>query len=220
MPSPIKVTVGGVLMENQRWSCGFAFTVDGPTATPTGAQMTAFANQMYTDWLSAAWNTTASGAFAIKGLVGNIGNVDQVRAYWRDPATGRAQVVGASTGASQAGTNQRLVPPQNAMVVSLLTDLAGRHNRGRIYLPWAQSTLNGRIGGGIASGVATSIANFISLARTRQVAGYTLFPVVDSSTVPQPQITAVRSDNVVDTQRRRRDKVTATETATVTLVVG
>jgi hypothetical protein len=70
------------------------------------------------------------------------------------------------------------------------------------------------------STTATGFAAFLTALNAIQMAGNTVTAVIRSNTGhfagPLP-ITRVKIDNVPDTQRRRRDKVTATAIATGTV---
>lgn len=216
-----RLTIGGTLIANQRWSIGVSLVQSGALTTPSAAEMGSFAQQAYADFLSAAWNTAASGAQALNAVVGSASNVDQARAYFYGTSS-TAQVVGQSTGAAVPGATSRTQPGQVAIVCSLLTGLAGRSNRGRLYLP--NGTINtgadGNLSTALLQGIANSIANWLSLLRTRSLGGSTVIPVVASATGPGVPITTVRVDSVADTQRRRRDKIAPTVTRTASLIVG
>ena len=109
-----------------------------------------------------------------------------------------------------------------AIVATLLTGRAGRSYRGRVYIPGTGATdASGNFTSALATGLATSVANFLSKAATRSLNGGVFIPSVTSATrLENTPITRVRVDNVNDTQRRRRDKVIATASSTVSIVVG
>lgn len=214
----LRLSVVGTLQGNQTWS--FSIATNAPASTTAG-DVAAYAVQAYTDFLSAAWNTSATGTVALKTLVLSADSVTGVRAYWHANDAGPASITGASTAAAVAGTGISPSPPQCALVASLLTGFSGRSNRGRIYLPYT--------GGGVAATgraskdpgqVATTVANWLSLVRTRSLGATATLPIVHGVNGNGFPITAVRVDNVVDTQRRRRDKITATATGNAGLVVG
>lgn len=219
-----RATFGGRLVAAQRWSIGFSFT-DGveDAAVPDAATMAALAQQLYADFISSAWSTTASPATPLSARIGSEGNLDQCRlyAYATEGAT-QAGTVGVSSGAAVAGTTSPIMPPQVAIVASLRTDFPGRSNRGRVYIPNRTAVLStdGQVTASVCTAVATAVANFLSLARTRTVRGGNLVPIVDSSTAPDTEVTRVTVDSILDTQRRRRDKLVAATNASANLVVG
>lgn len=216
-----RVTLGGVLVGAQRWSIGLSVLADGPA--PDAAAASAFANTVFDDFVSTAWNPSTSGSMKINGMVGAAGNLDSCRVYYYPTGATAATIVGASTRASNAGLNSITAPPQCAVVVSLLTGLAGRANRGRIYVPGlaiSLGTTTGQLTSGTPAPLAQSIANFITLLRTRQLTtGSNSVPIVAGATGGGYPITTVRVDSVVDTQRRRRDKVTPAITANASVIV-
>lgn len=221
MPTHMKAVVYGTLASGvQGWSIGINLL--GPSGYPVGdPAINAAAQQLYADFLSAGWSTATSGAVALAGLAGTEAKVDGVRLYGYSGNFTVAAVVGQSTGASVPGTGATVMPPQTALVCTLRTGLAGRARQGRIYLP---HQVGGMTTGGQTSRnvgqVATSVANVLSLWRTRTYNGSNLVPIVAGATAGQLEVTAVTVDNVLDTQRRRRDKVKATTTGRAALVVG
>ena len=102
-----------------------------------------------------------------------------------------------------------VIPNQCATVVSLRTGVSGRANRGRSYLPGVgpgSLTTSGTIDGGTAAAIALGIADFFTDMGTD---GHN--PVVYSrSQRAAIAVTSVVVDEVVDTQRRRRDKLIGT----------
>lgn len=219
-----RVTFGGRLVAAQRWSIGFSFFDGQEDATvPSAPIMAAFAQQMYADFISAAWSTATAPATPISARISTDGNLDQCRAYaYAVTGAATAGTVGVSTGAAVAGTSAPTMPPQVAIVASLRSDFPGRSNRGRVYIPNRTAVLsaNGQVTASVCTGVATAIANFLSLARTRTINGRPIIPIVDSSTTTDSEIVRVTVDSVLDTQRRRRDKLVAETVASAPLVVG
>lgn len=217
-----RATFGGVLAGAQRWSIGISFTTTPAPGGVDSVGMTALANNLFTAFNTNAWSTTASGSAQLKSIASSSANLDKVRTYYYPGSATVAAVVGESTQTSIPGTGGRTQPAQSAIVCSLLTGLAGRSNRGRVYLPngTTPTDANGTFSTSLAAPIAQSLANFLSAIRTASAFGGTIVPIVDSSTGADYPITVVRCDNVTDTQRRRRDKITPTVTAAVSLIVG
>lgn len=96
------------------------------------------------------------------------------------------------------------LPPQNAIVVTLRTALAGRSYRGRVYLPGA-SELASSATGSIESAAMTNANDFIDNIITETVSGQTWNLGVASPTLglTTAVTNALVRDNVFDTQRRR-----------------
>lgn len=209
-----RVVIGGILAGAQRWSIGVNLQVAGST-TPSPAQMNTFAQAVYASFLSNVWSNASSG---LNGFASSSANVDSCHAYYYPVTiTSGATATGVSSGAAVAGSGVRSNPPQSALVVSLRTALAGRKGRGRVYLPIGVMSYNtnGTIGSTL-SGLATNFAAFltnVSSGIALAVQGVT--PIVVGLTVPTGStITSVAIDNVMDTQRRRRDKIAASATVT------
>ena len=216
--SHARIVIGGTLGGSQGWSIGITVQQD---EAPTPNQAQAYAAQAYADFLSAAWNTSATGAAPIKNLVSTSGNVTGARVYFYPTGSTTASVSGVSTASPQGGVGTATNPPQTALVVSLLSGFPGRHNRGRIYLPLLTSGVDSNLRwSGNVQPVAVSIANWLSLVRTRALTDTPTAPIVGGATATNVAISTVRVDNVLDTQRRRRDKISATATGVASLIVG
>ena len=128
-----------------------------------------------------------------------------------DPATDgqltRVEVVLALTGVA-AG---EMLPYQCATVISLLTDSATRHGRGRFYLP---PLATGTVDGGLISAAAITSLDTAWTAFFDSLNTDGLNPVVRNRTghISTP-VTGARVGNVFDTQRRRRNKLVEVYTA-------
>lgn len=107
-------------------------------------------------------------------------------------------------------------PNQSALVVTLQTARPGRTGRGRVYMPFLapQFGVNtDRLAAGLADPLAFHFAQFIT--DLGQIDGgdpavFGPFPIAVQSTVNMaapPMVTSVRVGDVIDTQRRRRNKV-------------
>ena len=129
-----------------------------------------------------------------------------------DQSTGK-QLTRAETAIGVAGTDATgvLLPPQLAVVCSLRTDLATRAGRGRMFWPGPASDAltDGTLG-------ATPIAAFVTAgsALFSAMGASSLIPVLYSRTTTLVQvITSFDIGSVLDTQRRRRDKLVETRTS-------
>lgn len=103
------------------------------------------------------------------------------------------------------------MPPQSAIVASLETGRPGRSFRGRIYWPALGFPIQpntGRIDITDATSIATSTATLLGDIASAAPGGAALIPVIASAKLgEQTPITSVAVGTVVDTQRRRRDKL-------------
>nr|CRY96131.1 hypothetical protein [uncultured prokaryote] len=214
----LRATIGGRLAGAQRWSVGFTFGLT--SVFPTPDQASALATQLFTDFDTSVWSNVSGGASPYKGYVGTPSTLDQCRVYVKESSSAPAAIVGSSSNAAVAGTLTPAQAPQISLVVTLEDGLAGRSHKGRIYLPF-RASVDDPVAGinvGRAQTLATQVANFLSLARTRGTGGVTLTPIVSSLTSTNP-ITRCSVDTILDTQRRRRDKIVGTRVGT-NLIVG
>ena len=218
---PLQITVGGRLAGAQRWSMGFGFRLTPDGGLPSAEALTTLANQLFSDFNTTWFSTTTSGSLRLGAQMGTRSSFDSVRTYYTNAPGSPALVVGASTTASVAGTAGGNQPPQIAAVCTLLTGRAGRSYRGRVYVPINTGTdTDGTFAASVAQAQAQACANFLSAAATRSLNGGVLIPCVTSATrAENTPITAVRVDNVLDTQRRRRDKIVATARPQSSLVI-
>lgn len=175
----------------------FSFTMHAEGSLSTGDAATAFG-----DALTAAWGA------GMDDLTTADVDLTLASAATIDPATDgqitRVEVVLALTGVD-AG---EMLPFQCATVVSLLTASATRHGRGRFYLPpLAVSTIDqGRVKAASMTVLDTAWTAFFDSLNTDGVT-----PVVRNRTGHiSTTVTSARIGDVIDTQRRRRNKLTET----------
>lgn len=214
-----RIVVGGILCQAQRWSIGVNLSI-GDLNVPSPAQMTTFAESVRALFDADVW----SGAVSFKTLASSTATLDICHAYYS--ASGHVpppyQVSGDSTGASVPGTTTRTFPPQAAIVATLRTDQSGRSARGRVYLPMGNGSFavnTGTLSTSLAA-TATGLAAFLTAVNGSSLAGNTVSCSVQSNVTSTPTLLPIRRvtiDNVVDTQRRRRDKIVATVTAAGTV---
>jgi hypothetical protein len=176
----------------------FSFTMHAEGSLSTGDAATAFA-----DALTAAW-----GAGMDDVTTADV-DLTLASAATIDPATDgqitRVEVVLALTGVG-AG---EMLPFQCATVVSLLTASATRHGRGRFYLPPLAALVldGGRISAASLAVLDTAWTAFFDSLNTDGVT-----PVVRNRTGHiSTTVTSARIGDVIDTQRRRRNKLTETQ---------
>jgi hypothetical protein len=182
--------------------------------------MTTFAEAVRASFDSNVW----SGAVSFKTLASSTATLDICHAYYS--ASGSPpppyQVSGDSTGASVAGSTTRTFPPQCAIVATMRTAQSGRNARGRAYLPMGNGSFavsSGTLSTSLAA-TATGLAAWLTAVNGIAMGGNIVVASVQSNVGGSPTlrpITRVTIDNVVDTQRRRRDKIVATVTAAGTV---
>lgn len=116
-------------------------------------------------------------------------------------------------GATGSAADQHC-PNQTALVFTLKTSRAGKSGKGRVYLPLlspAALDANGRISGTVTDHLATNFATFLTAVDAYDHGGAEgPFEIaVQSKVFPgaAAPVTSVAVGNVLDTQRRRRDKL-------------
>ena len=120
------------------------------------------------------------------------------------------------------GTGNVTLTPQSAVVVSLITGNPTRNGRGRLYWPavgYPLATDTGRLATGKASAIAGGMKNYLRGVQDALKSGLEAGPggalvvelqVVSKSTSQAYRVNTLRVGDVVDTQRRRRDRMPET----------
>lgn len=186
----------GQLPGGEIWSCTVAYAEShgGQMRAPTFTELTGMALALDAQWI-VFWNsqTTRWGL----GV-----NYTGLKAYYRPANQGQATVEGEVAGVTTSGTGAVTLPNQCARVLTLLSGRPGRKNRGRIYLPM------------LAFGVGTSQApldeiasNFATAMNTASDDMNTTFGLDVAILAGELPATTCEVDNLIDTQRRRRNKL-------------
>lgn len=193
----IKVVFSGKLPGSEHWST--SFWVAGQVAHDV-VELTNLAHDV--DQMA-----QAGGAFypELKNICGTQVTVDQIDVYQYEGGT-KAAVQATQAASWTASTASITLPNQVCAVASLRTGLPGRARRGRMYLPvlGTVSSASGQCTDGnlnlLSQGLATFFGSFNTLAWGK-------VSVMSASTSDLYQVTEVQIDSVLDTQRRRRDKL-------------
>jgi len=178
----------------------WSFTLHAEGSLSTADAATAFGDALTAAWAGGMDDVTTADVDCTLASVAAL-----------DPATDgqltRVEVVLALTGVA-AG---EMLPYQCATVISLLTDSATRHGRGRFYLP---PLATGTVDGGLISAATITSLDTAWTAFFDSLNTDGLNPVVRNRTghVSTP-VTSARVGNVFDTQRRRRNKLVEVYTA-------
>jgi len=178
----------------------FSFTLHAEGSLSTADAATAFGDALTACWAAGMDDVTTADIDLTLASVAAL-----------DPATDgqltRVEVVLALTGVA-AG---EMLPFQCATVISLLTDSATRHGRGRFYLP---PLATGTVDGGLISAATITSLDTAWTAFFDSLNTDGLNPVVRNRTghISTP-VTSARVGNVFDTQRRRRNKLVEVYTA-------
>lgn len=201
----IDVVISGVIGNAvQQWSCQFTNAAVDHSAVPGDISV----GDLVT--IATSVRTALQGPGPLLSIMGSDVSVKAIRAYLRKAGDPLATLVGEDT-TVMGGAGTPTVPTQCAVVATLLTGAAGVRNRGRVYWPIAGATT--RL---MTTGQNTTVANetrdIIDALRTSVSSawGTAAGPVVGNNGL---LVTRVRVDNVIDTQRRRRDKIAPTSTA-------
>jgi hypothetical protein len=139
-----------------------------------------------------------------------------VTSYLYKGGTGAAFTVQTSLSGKAGTASSSALPNQCAIVVSLLTGIPGRSTRGRAYLPGFASVSMGGVTGQLQTGGVAQVCNaFAAMLSGIKDTTNGRSPVIASATHGlMTPITGVAIDTIVDTQRRRRDKLTAVARST------
>jgi len=175
----------------------FTFTMHAEGTISTGDAATAFGDALTAAWAAGMDDITTP---EVDLTLASAASIDTAT----DGQITRVEVVLTLTGVNVG----EMLPFQCATVVSLLTASATRHGRGRFYLPpLAVDTLtNGRINGATTTILDTAWTAFFDSLNTDG-----LTPVVRNRTGHvSTTVTSARIGDVIDTQRRRRNKLTET----------
>lgn len=178
----------------------WSFTLHAEGSLSTADAATAFGDALTAAWAGGMDDVTTADVDCTLASVAAL-----------DPATDgqvtRVEVVLALTGVA-AG---EMLPYQCATVISLLTESATRHGRGRFYLP---PLATGTVDGGLISAATITSLDTAWTAFFDSLNTDGVNPVVRNRTghISTP-VTSARVGNVFDTQRRRRNKLVEVYTA-------
>jgi hypothetical protein len=211
-----RVVLKGRLGPQEVWSCTPTYDPDLETSF---------------DWNQSFGDTIATAIAAVPipaGLAGGLstaGSLDSVRLELRRGSD--HELLGVSekpkTGAAVGGTTPKM-PPQTAIVASLRSQTPGASGRGRLYWPAVGLGLDAttlRLVGADVTAASTGFKTYLSaigaaILSTGAWAPWTAMPLVVLSRTKNQTfpITNILVGNVADTQRRRRDAMPETYTAT------
>jgi len=164
---------------------------------------------------NAAWVTALTagwvGAPAVEDIYASDTIMDTATTAGINPATD-GQTTRVTATVSHAGSiTGNPLPYQVAVVISLLTDTATRHGRGRLYLPAPDVSMcvDGKLSSTALTNIDTGMTALFDSLNTS-----VLTPVVRNRTAHSSlNVTSARVGSVFDTQRRRRNKIPETYTA-------
>ena len=201
-PNPhLRVTwFGDGWSQQEEWSTGLR--ING-VVMPTDAQMTSLDSAFSALFADAALSTSGAVRYLgckvapqdVNGLYGNTGVAkEKIRATPQALPT-------TATGL-----------PQATVVATLTTATPrGRANEGRMYLPatWKVASADGRISSGDATAIATAVVTFINAVDAVGLGAVSVFSKGNLLTPAGAvrDVKGVRIGRVIDTQRRRRNRI-------------
>ncbi len=199
-------TFTGKLPGSEIWSVGIRSAASSVTDP---AALLQYATGGHTAFLADLWTTGTLKFYNIPSVT-----FDQCTVRHINTAGITTNQADYAPGPTAAGGTSQTAPNQACTVLSLDTARSGRSYRGRMFLPtlapeWGAGTgkITSAMATALATGGATLVGDLNALTTTSPSTG-PFACAIQSKTSGQPPavITSVRVGNVVDTQRRRRDK--------------
>jgi hypothetical protein len=196
-----RLVLRGTITGGQSWSVGFHFQND---AVADSAALNA--------WLTSINAAVTTALNPIIDLWATDTDCFGLTAYYVDTATDKV-ISGAEQNLTTPVTGSSSVrhPGQSCIVASLRTPFLGAQFRGRLYWPL---TGLGLLGGLIVditdcTTLAEATANLLNIINDSTLAGTSPSATTRGNSATDPTgISSVVVDQVPDTQRRRRDKIT------------
>lgn len=203
--SYVRVGIIGSTVGGEVWSIN-------PCFDPTG-EWGSTVDQVALDAAATAIAALSPGA-ALLGHLSTTLSIQGARVEVRDDNSDA--LIGISTAQRAtplSGSGTALMPAQCALVYSLRTNTPGASGRGRIYWPCLGLSLstNARVGAGnVTSNMAAMKAYLLAirdvLATSFPTIGFNV-AVRSKATKTTPHVVRMQLGDVVDTQRRRRDRL-------------
>lgn len=201
----IKWVIKGDINVSQTWSVGVWSEVVGtgsPTAADLDAAVTAVLPLVATWWGSMKFFNSAGTRYT------------QLGGYYYPAGSAVATISSIKPVTPVVGTGTFYQSPRNALVVSLLTGHSGRSYRGRAYVPMTAAQTDTTLQA-LATGVdSCALAHQTLLTALNAVSlaphwGNAPTRVRSEKLGIASIITSIKVDSLIDTQRRREDKLTA-----------
>lgn len=207
MADYIKYVLNGSFPDaGEKWSTSVSVEEIGPITPPSPSDLQGWAEDIRV-W----FGTVTAESTLLKGYWSSEGRLDSVDAYYYPSVGANASVQGSSTGGAVSGSGTLQQAAQVACVFSLLTGQAGRSFRGRMYWPAQGCPLTSTMRGGLPSqSSANAMAVFLNYVASITLTGNGNVVVVSPTLGIVTPVTQVRVGDVLDTQRRRRDKTSET----------
>lgn len=205
-----RIIFEGKTYSGEVWSSGLSFA--DVTLPVDGGIIEDFAQ--LSDWAQAVFTQFQEPNYQeLYKAISASGTVERVRAEARDGSS--LLQAAESSGTAYTGTSVANQPAQVARVISLRTGRPGRSYRGRMYWPSLTAVIVPGTGKLDPTNQLATLNNAIKMikmvrdqANTIVGAGSDIQPVIYSSTLDLvTPVTKVQVGDVLDTQRRRRDRL-------------
>lgn len=207
--SYIRISLSGTLGNQEVWSVNPAFN-----ETTNVGNWDQEVGQKAADAVAAVAVPAALKSLASSAVVGT-----RVRVERRSDAGALIGAAEAAWSGMGAGTGTATKPPQTSTVLSLRSNVPGARGRGRLYWPALGASISPstlRIAGGVTiDNIATAAATYLdglasalkgALAPAPSLIDYDLC-VVSPTTGTRTRIIRIEVGDVLDVQRRRRDRM-------------
>lgn len=154
----------------------------------------------------------------LKALLRASDGYDNVRVYFYPSGGPTAAYIGTAPITGGVGTSATGNQPyQQCMVATMLTGLAGRRNRGRMYLPATGALLsNSLFVTSACAAAASALAGMFNSMNSGTTDEGSVSVVTNVGSTSHP-VTAIAVDNKADIQRRRANKTPSTITSSATV---
>lgn len=207
-----RLSIGGTIGTYEKWSINPVYDANGETPGNVWSQADgqAMVNAAAGVTIPSNMKSALSAQAAVTSfrLEGRSDTDDELYGF----ATG-------APGAPVVGTGSALLPPQSAIVVSLISATPGARGRGRLYFPGFGSQLNTsfRLNSPTPGAFLADVKTYLSAVQTAMLAAIVTPPWVGLQLAVRSrtsrsthQVTQLRVGDVLDTQRRRRDRLPET----------
>lgn len=165
------------------------------------------ANRVRDSW-SKAFTAPPAGVITLSGVFFGATRWTNVTVYKVNALGQSTEQAEAAFGAAVVGSAGAAVPPQVALVVTLLTGAPGRSARGRMFLGGLSTnglTADGRLTTARRDDIVAAMTGFYKDLRQSTAVDDAIRPVVVSPTKTDARkITAIQVGDVFDTMRSRR----------------
>lgn len=189
------------------WQCGFSTISTSAITSQAGLQ--SLVNSL-APFVNTFWT-------ALRPSVYPIYSITNLTGYQYVYPSNRAQFQAQAALTATTGTlASNAAPIDTALVVSLRTAVPGRRTRGRMYVPCHApiTTTDGCFSSTVSTAIGTAVKTMLSSV----FSGTTLAPVVVSRTGGTYEtITGCVTDNKPDVQRRRENRLAASNVQTLTI---